>query len=127
MRYSSAKSIGSSKTQQIGQAAEELACQYLQKQGLKILERNYRCRMGEIDLIMQDDEDLIFIEVRYRQNNHYGNGAETVTLAKQNKVIKAANYYLQKQKFNDRIACRFDVVALTFSDQVEWIKNAFSA
>lgn len=117
------------KTQQIGQTAEEFACQYLQKQGLKLISRNYRCRVGEIDLIMQDSKDLIFIEVRCRQNSYFGNGAESVTHTKQKKLIKTAHYYLQQQKLDDKNGCRFDVISLASQDstaKVEWIKNAFS-
>ncbi len=114
------------KTQQTGQQAEELVCQHLQKEGLKLIDRNYRCRLGEIDLIMQEANDLIFIEVRYRENIFFGNGAESVTRTKQNKLIKAASYYLQQQKLHESINCRFDVVSLS-SRGLEWIKNAFSA
>ncbi len=119
-----------SKAQQKGQIAEDVACKHLQQRGLKLIDRNYRCRVGEIDLIMQDADSLVFVEVRYRQNSGFGNGAESVTFNKQNKLIKTAYYYLQQRKINSNINCRFDVVSITSQEQiaaVDWIKNAFSA
>lgn len=119
-----------SKTQQAGQNAEDLACKYLQHQGLRLVDRNYRCRLGEIDLIMQDKASIVFVEVRYRKSIGFGTGAESVTLSKQNKLIKTASYYLQQQKHNEKINCRFDVVSITGEEkmeQIDWIKNAFSA
>jgi len=116
-------------TQQTGQAAEDLAWRYLQGQGLKSITRNYRCRMGEIDLIMQDQNMLVFVEVRFRRNNSFGGGAASVTFAKQTKLIRTAYYYLQQQKISEKVACRFDVVAIGLQGtktQLEWIKNAFT-
>lgn len=117
------------KTQQLGKKAEEFACQYLLNHGLKLVDRNYQCRVGEIDLIMQDEKYLIFIEVRYRQNIYFGNGVESVTNTKQKKLIKTASYYLQQKKLDEKINCRFDVVSLSLkklTPELEWIKNAFS-
>lgn len=115
-------------TQDIGQAIENLACKYLQEQGLKLLERNYRCRLGEIDLVMQENKVLIFVEVRFRKNLYFGSAAESVTSSKQHKLVKTAKYYLQQKKLTDSTACRFDVLGITNSPQspqIEWIKNAF--
>lgn len=124
-----------------GKQIEDLACYYLQKQKLKLVVRNYTCRVGEIDLIMCDNTLLVFIEVRYRQHGKFGCGLETVDRSKQNKIIKAAQYYLQTHDLFEKIDCRFDVVAVTpkhnYSHQktfisqlnqarVEWIKNAFT-
>jgi putative endonuclease len=118
-----------SSTQQTGQAAETLACNHLEKNGLRLVTRNYRCRMGEIDLIMQDKTHLVFIEVRFRSRIDYGSGSESVTHAKQVKLLRTAHYYLQQQGLTEKQACRFDVVAIT-QDQhnptIEWIKNAFT-
>lgn len=113
------------KTQQAGLAAENAACDYLQKQGLHLVTRNYRCRMGEIDLIMRDDTDLIFVEVRYRKNDSHGGGLQSVNSSKQTKLIRAASFYLQQKRLMDNTACRFDVVAINASASIEWIKNAF--
>jgi putative endonuclease len=115
-----------SNSKQIGQVAEEVACRFLQEQGLRLVTRNYSCKVGEIDLIMLDQKTLVFIEVRYRHNPHYGSSAETVTFAKQRKLTKTALYYLQRHATN--APCRFDVVALTQINpkpNIEWIKNAF--
>lgn len=114
----------------IGDRAEEIANNYLQKQGLKLIGKNYRCRLGEIDLIMQDKDTLVFVEVRCRKSNLFGGAAGSVTFHKQTKLIRAAQLYLQQQKQLAKLVCRFDVVAITSqgpSAQVEWIKHAFMA
>jgi putative endonuclease len=110
-----------------GQAAEEKALGYLQGKGLRLLNRNYRCKSGEIDLVMQQNNTLVFVEVRYRQSSHFGSAAESVTSSKQRKLLLTANHYLQKNGL-DR-PCRFDVVAIGGKNQteIEWIQNAFQA
>lgn len=125
-------------TKKIGNQIESLVCDYLRQQKLKLITRNYRCRLGEIDLIMYDQSTLIFIEVRYRQHRNFGSSLESVNLIKQNKIIKTAEYYLLSQQLSEKMACRFDVVGVKpttekltnisklDSAQVEWIKNAFS-
>lgn len=113
------------RAKKIGNFAEELACNYLIEQNLKLIIRNYYCRLGEIDLIMQDKDDLVFIEVRYRNNILFGSGAESVTTSKQAKLIKTAQFYLQQKKLIDKISCRFDVVSVINKEKIEWIKNAF--
>ncbi len=117
-------------TVKVGQIAEDIACAYLLKQGLALMSRNYRCRMGEIDLVFLDPlkNNVVFIEVRYRKNIRFGTAAETVTYHKQHKLIKTASHYLQQQKL--LMACRFDVIAMGPSlhekSDIVWIKNAFS-
>src|ERR1700738_197807 len=96
--------------QAIGRRAEEEACVFLQKQGLRLIARNYLCRLGEIDLIMQDHSSLVFIEVRCRKPSIFGTAAETVTSLKQGKIIKTAMYYLREQRLSQEQTCRFDVV-----------------
>lgn len=117
------------KTQEIGGAAEEQAYRYLENKGLKFVTRNFRCRLGEIDLIMKEKEALIFIEVRCRHGDgRFGTSQESVTFAKQRKIIKTANYYLQIKQLYGAVPCRFDVVTVAFQQgaaKVEWIKNAF--
>lgn len=125
-------------TKKLGNQIEGLVCDYLRRQKLKLIARNYGCRFGEIDLIMNDQSTLIFIEVRYRQHRNFGTGLESVNLIKQNKIIKTAEYYLLSQQISEKMACRFDVVGVKpviqelssisklDSAQVEWIKNAFS-
>ena len=94
-----------------GAEAEDLACAWLQARGLRLRERNYRSRRGEIDLIMQDGDQLVFVEVRYRNSSRYGSAAESVTAAKQTRLISAASQYLQGQRHTQ--ACRFDVLAIS--------------
>ena len=106
-----------------GKKAEDVACGFLQRNGLKLVERNYHCRYGEIDLIMQDDDTLVFVEVRYRGSNKFGDAAESVDANKRRKLIFAANHYLQKTKFEQ--TTRFDVIALAPDQSPRWICNAF--
>ena len=118
---------GSSLASATGSAAEQLARRYLESQGLVLRERNYKCRRGEIDLIMQAGNQLVFVEVRYRKNPRYGSAAESVTADKQARIIRAANHYLQR--LPGERACRFDVVAISgnLGNQIDWIPDAFQA
>jgi putative endonuclease len=114
---------------QKGQEAEKHACEFLMKNGLKLIECNHRNKLGEIDLIMQDKSHVVFVEVRYRQQKSYGSSVESITPFKQAKIIKAASYYLQIHKLTEKVDCRFDVVGMTSQNtdfEIEWIKNAFS-
>lgn len=112
----------------IGQAAEDAAALLLEQQGLQLIERNFNCKTGEIDLIFKDNEQLVFVEVRFRRNNLFGGAAASVTLAKQKKLHRAAQFYLSR--WPQPPACRFDVVAMTLDTNQQiicenWIKNAF--
>lgn len=107
----------------LGQSAESRAEAFLQSRGLKLLARNWRCRFGEIDLVMQEGATLVFIEVRLRNRSDYGGAAASVTPAKQKKLLAAARQYLATLKTLP--PCRFDVVALTGDAPPDWIKNAF--
>ena len=119
------------KSTSIGQQAELEALIFLEQQGLKLLDKNYHCRQGEIDLVMQDQQTLVFIEVRYRKNHLYGSSAESVTRNKQRKIIHTAEHYLLHKVKMTIPACRFDVVAIYPSAetknslQFDWIKHAF--
>ncbi|GAB4289569.1 MAG: YraN family protein [Thiohalomonadaceae bacterium] len=111
----------------LGQAAEQLACTYLQHNGLTLLQRNYRCRRGELDLVMRQGDTTVFVEVRYRRPSAYGDGITSVDRHKQEKLLAAAQYYLQQHPDAARRPCRFDVVAITpeqGENRVEWIINA---
>jgi putative endonuclease len=111
-----------------GNAAENVACQYLETQGLTLVERNYRCRSGELDLVMRDGSYLVFVEVRCRRDKRYGMPAETVTKIKQKRLIRAATHYLQYHHLD--VPCRFDIIAVTQVNgklRLEWIQNAFQA
>lgn len=114
--------------QNIGQQAETWVLGYLQKQGLELVTRNFRCHRGEIDLILRDKQDLVFVEVRYRLHKNYGTGIDSINGTKQRKIIHSAEYYLYSQKLWDH-PCRFDVVGVTLdlADKIEitWEKNAF--
>jgi len=109
-----------------GETCEKLACDYLKKNGLRLIEKNFHSRHGEIDLIMQHQDTLVFIEVRYRKSQDFGGAKASVTPTKQNKIKKTALYYMQKKghEFNARI----DVIAMCGelkAPDIEWIKNAF--
>jgi putative endonuclease len=107
-----------------GNAAEALAADFLQQQGLKLIAKNFRCAYGEIDLIMQDGKTLVFIEVRLRSSNNFGGAAMSITPSKQQKLHRTAEYYLQ---IHGDCNCRFDAVLMQTIDMnaVEWLKNVF--
>lgn len=114
--------------QEIGEQAETWALEYLKKQGLSLVTRNFHCHRGEIDLILKDKEDLVFVEVRYRQQKGFGTGVETVNSAKKRKIIQSAEYYLYSQKIWEH-PCRFDVIGISFDTkqriEIVWERNAF--
>ncbi len=110
--------------QGIGSRAEEDALQFLLQEGLCLVERNYRCRFGEVDLIMLDCDMLVFVEVRKRKNMDFGGAAQSVSYAKQSRLIKTARHYLMK--YRQAPACRFDVIAME-GDRCQWLKNAIEA
>ena len=111
-----------------GILAEKWACDYLMSQGLHWVSSNYRCRMGEIDLIMRDGLCLVFVEVRARISTAFGGGLASVTHAKRQKLLKTALMYVMVHQMQDKQACRFDVLSLDGTPpQVTWIKNAFGS
>ncbi len=114
-----------------GRAIEQQAEAWLQRQGLKAVQQNYRTRLGEIDLIMWEGRHLVFVEVRYRRNTRFGHGYDTVDARKQAKLLRAADQYLQQNRLAEQVACRFDVVSATHDEngalRFDWIKNAFGA
>ena len=109
----------------VGVQAEQLAAVFLQQQGLQLVEQNYRCRYGEIDLILREQKTLVFVEVRLRKNEQFGGAAASITTHKQTKLLSTARHYLSGNSHPPQ--CRFDVVLLSSLDasKVEWIKNAF--
>ncbi|HEY0847516.1 MAG TPA: YraN family protein [Noviherbaspirillum sp.] len=107
-----------------GDAAEERALQHLQRHGQTLVERNFRCRGGEIDLIMQERNTLVFVEVRKRADGRYGGAAASVTARKQGRLIVAAQTFLQRYTMPP--ACRFDIVAID-GEAITWLKNAIDA
>lgn len=97
--------------------------------GLKFIQRNFSCKVGEIDLIMHDGSHWVFVEVRVRTNPHFADGAASVTSSKQKKLKKAALYYLQQHKLLDKVAIRFDVVSISKKNNqwhFDWIQHAFT-
>ncbi len=106
-----------------GENAEQQAHDFLVKQGLKPVSRNFRCKQGELDLIMTDKQTLVIVEVRFRKSDRFGSAAESVTPAKQSRIIAATQFYLSTQKTDWPI--RFDVIAMSGKDSINWIKNAF--
>lgn len=109
-----------------GQAAETVAAEFLIRQGLAILQRNFRCRFGEIDLIARDGDAVVFVEVRMRARAGFGGAAESITAAKRARLVKTAGAYLAGQRKTPR--CRFDAVLVSGPDRrIEWIRDAFSA
>jgi putative endonuclease len=112
-----------------GLHAERHAEHFLTAKGLKLVARNFRCKMGEIDLIMLEGETLVFVEVRLRNNQRFGDGATTITYSKQRRLSRAALFYLQKTHSMNR-PCRFDVMSASESFErdsfeFDWIRNAF--
>jgi len=115
-------------SQVIGKSAEAAACHFLETKGLRLLEKNYHCFYGEIDLIMQDLDDVVFVEVRQRSSKDYGNALESITKPKIKKLVKAATHFLQKKHWLYTINSRFDIIAIQASHgktEVNWVKNAF--
>ena len=121
-------------SQSFGKAQESKAIRFLRSQGLRLICRNYQARYGEIDLIMADSNTLVFVEVRYRRNEHFGGALNSVTPVKQKKLRLTAAHYLQAHPELLHSNCRFDVIGLTHASaaakhtgelRFDWIKNAF--
>ncbi len=112
-----------------GQLAETACCSYLKQQGLKLLTRNYRCRRGEVDLVMRDGNTLVFVEVRYRKRQSHGLAVETVDQRKQMKLLATVAHYCQRHRIDQ--PCRIDVVGMHMNDrqkyEYHWIQNAIEA
>ncbi len=118
----------------IGQEAEQAALRFLIKQGLSPVETNYYCRRGEIDLIMRDEAQLVFIEVKYRNNIRHGSGLEAVDYYKRQRIIYAARHYLHQHHLTETCISRFDIIDMKPNNQlfsqapfiIDWLKHAFS-
>jgi len=107
-----------------GNRAEQQALTYLQRQGLNTVECNFRCKAGELDLIMKEGETLVIVEVRYRQSEQFGGALSSITRQKQARIIAATQHYVIMRRLS-HCAIRFDVVAISGNGQINWIKNAF--
>lgn len=115
-------------TRELGQLGEELAVDLLKAKGYIILERNFRCKLGEIDIIARDKDTLVFLEVRSKSSSGFGVPQESVNYKKQRTIRRVAEYYLIKNKLQNDF-CRFDVIAVTWQNnstpKIEIIKDAF--
>ena len=115
-----------------GESLEGRAACFLADKGLILIERNYRCRLGEIDLIMQDGDYLVFVEVRYRTDDQFVNPIASINFRKQQKVLRTAQVYLQHHQLTDKVPCRIDVIGITRTNDsnalhYKWIRNAIQA
>lgn len=107
-----------------GSEYESAAAAFLERKGFRLLEKNFRCRTGEIDLIMQDGDTLVFVEVKFRSSRSMGFGEESVNLRKQQTIYKVAQFYLLKRQLGEP-NCRFDVVAVDGNGEIRHLENAF--
>ncbi len=107
--------------QEIGRGGEDRALAYLQRQGLTLVERNFLCKAGELDLVMRDGAHLVFVEVRERNNPQFGGAAASISPAKQRRILRAAKFYLLRCQ--PLPPCRIDIVAID-GDRINWIRNA---
>jgi putative endonuclease len=113
-----------------GSLWETAALRELERGGLKLLARNWNCRYGELDLVMRDADDIVFVEVRYRIDAGHGDGQDSVGTAKRAKLVRAAKSFLASHPALARLPCRFDVVAFSGtpgSGRCDWQRNAFDA
>ncbi len=113
---------------QMGNTSEDIALEYLVQQGYRLVQRNFTCKAGEIDLIVQKGDILVFAEVRSRTGTQYGEPSETVNRKKQDKIKKTAKYYLYCNRYLENCYCRFDVLSIVWQNgtaKVEWIPDAF--
>ena len=111
----------------LGRQAEQLACLFLQRHGLTLLERNYRCRLGELDLIMRHADTTVFVEVRYRGTTALVDALSSIDRRKRSRLIAAAQHYLLGHPRQAKAPCRFDVIAVASAagpDRIQWITNA---
>ena len=109
---------------QKGQSAEQQALSYLQQQGLTLVCSNFRCKMGELDLVMKDGTALVIVEVRFRQSEQFGGALASITRQKQARIVAATQHYVIINKLSNA-SIRFDVVAVSGDNRLNWIKNAF--
>jgi putative endonuclease len=113
---------------QLGIAAEERAAQFLLASGLELLQRNYRCKMGELDLIARHGNTLIIAEVRMRSSARFGGAAASITWSKRRRIVRATRHLLARYPTLQKCAVRFDAVLIGGNGaDIEWIKGAFDA
>ena len=114
-----------------GDHYENIAKVYLENEGLLIIQQNYHCRFGEIDLIMKDNSTICFIEVKYRETMSHGGAIHAISQSKQHKLIKAASFYIMENQNISNSSFRFDTITLQGNSDgnpdINWIQNAFYA
>ena len=109
-----------------GVVAEQSALEFLNARGLRTLQKNFRAKSGEIDLIMADDQTIVFVEVRYRKPDNPVSALESINARKQHKIRQTAAYYLLQRGLSFSADCRFDVIAIEgYMDEITWLKDAF--
>lgn len=110
-----------------GNLGEQQACDYLKQQGLQLVEANFSCDIGEIDLVMQDQDTLVFVEVKYRANENLATVVEQISENQCRRIRQVAQFYLIKAKYNEHLTnLRFDVVAISgFPYELQWLPDAF--
>jgi putative endonuclease len=116
---------------ELGEAGEAAAQAFLRQRGVKILAANFRCKAGEIDLVGQDGETVVFAEVKTRLSLAFGPPELAVHIRKQRQIVRTAEWFLAAKRLGD-ISCRFDVLAVTFPEEdeaphIEWVRDAFPA
>lgn len=116
-----------SRTQADGNEAEDLALQFLQRQGLKLLGRNQHSRVGELDLVMRDGDSVVVVEVRKRAHRTFGGAAGSVDRRKRDKIVLATRHWLSTRDDLARCPVRFDVITFDAEQRIDWIKAAFDA
>lgn len=117
--------INEKNKRRLGAKVEQLVSEYLTNHGFVIIEMNYRCKQGEIDIVAKDGEYYVFVEVKYRNNTRYGTPEEAVGVAKQRRICNAARYYIYNHNLSDATSVRFDVAAV-LEHKITYYKNAFN-
>ena len=108
----------------LGADAEAMAAAFLEHKGLRVIERNYRCRLGEIDLVAREGATTVFVEVRQRASSAFGGAAASITAAKRQRLLRAARHYLSRLRTLPQ--CRFDALLIEGDPpRIEWVRNAF--
>lgn len=107
-----------------GSRQEALAAAFLKERGVEVLTCNYRCKLGEIDIIGRQDGSYLFIEVKYRRDGTSGRPEEAVGIRKQRTICRVADHYRMRYGLSEDVGCRFDIVAIT-GGHIRWIQNAF--
>lgn len=121
-------------TRSAGARYEDIALAHLARAGLVLVTRNFNCRHGELDLVMDDRGTLVFVEVRYRRGSaartNFGDGLDSVSASKRAKLVRAASMFLASQPRLAQRTCRFDVIAIAGDEEtpsLDWCRNAFEA